>query len=229
METRNPYLIPISILLAGAIIGGAVLLKDRGPSVATNEPSAPAVPASFAPIAASDHILGNPNASVKLIEYSDMECPYCKRFHTTLKTLMSEYGTKGELAWVYRHFPLDIHPKAQEEAHAAECVGELGGTEKFWQFLDRIYEITPSNNGLDLTLLEKTAVEAGVNAEAFKTCQASGKYKQKIALQLEDAINSGGRGTPWSILITKSGKAVSVDGALPYEDMKAAIADALKN
>lgn len=229
MEQRNPYLIPISIVVAGVIIAGAIFINGRSGTVATNEPTTPTTPASFAPIAASDHILGNPNATVKIIEYSDMECPYCKRFHTTLKTLMDEYGKDGRLAWVYRHFPLDIHPKAQEEAHAAECVNELGGPEKFWQFLDRIYEITPSNNGLDLTLLEKTAVEFGINADAFKSCQASGKYKEKIAAQTEDAINSGGRGTPWSILITKSGQAISVDGALPYDDLKAGIEQALKN
>ena len=58
-----------------------------------------------------DHIFGNPDAPVKLVEYSDFECPFCKRVHPTLKKIMADYGIDGEVAWVYRHFPLDsIHP-----------------------------------------------------------------------------------------------------------------------
>ena len=67
------------------------------------------------PVNGEDHILGNPDAPVKLIEFSDFECPFCKRFHPTMKRLMDEYGEDGRVAWVYRHFPLDaIHSKAPD-------------------------------------------------------------------------------------------------------------------
>ncbi len=78
-----------------------------------------------------DHIRGNPDAPVTLVEYSDFECPFCKRFHPTVKRIVDEYG--GRVRWVYRHFPLDeIHPvKARREAAAAECAAELGGNDAF--------------------------------------------------------------------------------------------------
>lgn len=101
-----------------------------------------------------DHIAGNPQADLIIIEYSDPECPFCKRFHETMVQAMDEYGKQGKVAWVYRHFPLDaIHSKARHEAEAIECAGELGGNDKFWEYVNTLYKITPSNNQLDPTLL----------------------------------------------------------------------------
>lgn len=100
----------------------------------------------------SDYILGDKNAEVIIYEYSDTECPFCKRFHATMHEIMS--ANQGKVAWVYRHFPLDsIHPKTRKEAEAVLCAGELGGNTAFWKYLDTIFEITPANNGLDPDLL----------------------------------------------------------------------------
>ena len=75
-----------------------------------------------------DHIYGNPDAVISLIEYSDFECPFCKRFHTTPKEIVDAYG--GRVNWVYRHFPLAMHnPGAQKQAEASECANELGGND----------------------------------------------------------------------------------------------------
>src|SRR6185436_7093141 len=83
------------------------------------------------PVTEKDHILGNPNAEVIMVEYSDLECPFCKEFHSTLRRVMNEYGKDGKVAWVYRHFPIDsLHPKARKEAEATECAAELGGESK---------------------------------------------------------------------------------------------------
>lgn len=102
------------------------------------------------PIDATDHIFGNPNAQVFVIEYSDPECPFCKNFHATMETVMKQYGDDGKVAWVYRHFPLDsLHSKARKESEAFECAGELGGNAKFWEYANKLFEITPSNNQLD--------------------------------------------------------------------------------
>lgn len=108
-----------------------------------------------------DHVLGDRNAPVKLIEFSDLECPFCKRFHPTAKQVVTEYA--GKVALVYRHFPLDsLHAKARKEAEATECANEQGGNDKFWAYMDRLFDVTPSNDGLDLAELPKIAAFVGL-------------------------------------------------------------------
>ncbi len=180
-----------------------------------------------------DHILGNPNAPVKLVEFSDFECPFCKRFHLTMKRLMNEYGEEGKVAWVYRHFPLDsIHSKARKEAQAAECANELGGNEAFWAYSDRLFVITPSNNRLDLALLPQIAQEIGLDRAKFENClkgdARGGKYADHIEANVRDATASGGTGTPFSVVIAPNGKTFSLNGAQPYAAVKSVIDLALK-
>lgn len=104
------------------------------------------------PLTAKDHLFGNPNADVKIITHTDLECPFCKRFHATMEGVMKEYGQK--IAWVIRPFPLaQLHDKAPLEAEAAECANELGGNAKFWEYVNLLEQITPANNGFDPALL----------------------------------------------------------------------------
>lgn len=170
---------------------------------------------------ARDHIRGNAAAPVTLIEYSDFECPFCKRFHLTAKRLVDE--SKGQVNWVYRHFPLDeLHPgKARKEAVASECAAELGGNDAFWKFADRFFELTPSNNRTDIdTVLPQIAGEIGLDKARFAACLASGKHDQRVAEDGKDAVATGGRGTPWSFIVSKSGKAYPLSGAQPYAAVK---------
>jgi len=168
-----------------------------------------------------DHIRGNPNAPVTLVEYSDFECPFCKRFHLTAKQLVNE--SKGQVRWVYRHFPLDeLHPvKARKEAAAAECAAELGGNDAFWKFADRFYELTPSNNRTDIDkVLPQIAREIGLDSAKFASCLASGKHDQRVNEDQQNAVATGGRGTPWSLIVSKGGKIYPLSGAQPYATIK---------
>lgn len=85
-----------------------------------------------------DYIRGNEDARIVVIEYSDIECPFCARFHTTMKEALEVYP--DDVAWVYRHFPLDqIHPNARKAAAAVECIGEQQGSDAYWEALDRMF------------------------------------------------------------------------------------------
>jgi protein-disulfide isomerase len=185
------------------------------------------------PVAAEDHIRGNADAPVKVVEFSDFECPFCKGFHATMKQVMGEYEKDGRVAWVYRHFPIDeLHPKARKEAQAAECANELGGNKAFWAYSDKLFEVTPSNNRLDLALLPRIAEEVGLDRAKFETCLEGdvrgGKYAARIEANVQDATASGGQGTPFTLVVTPKGQILPINGAQPYAAVKAIIDTALK-
>jgi protein-disulfide isomerase len=225
--------IPIAIVIAGALVAGAIIFSDSPKSagqaadnIATrNQVGADTdtADASILAIRPDDHVLGNPNADVLIIEYSDTECPFCKQFHVTMKEIMDQYGKTGSVAWIYRHFPLDqIHPKARKEAEALECVNELGGNDAFWRYLDRIFEITPANNGLDLTQLPVLAKEVGIDVNRFNSCLSSGKYADRVESDFADGVVLGVKGTPYSIVWNrKTGKQMPLNGAYPFTNVKA--------
>jgi len=181
------------------------------------------------PVDKSDHVRGNPEAPVTLIEYSDFECPFCKRFHATLKKAVAE--SNGQLKWVYRYFPLEqLHPvKARKEAVAAECAAELGGNEAFWKFADRFYDLTPSNNRTDIDrVLPQIAREIGLDEARFASCVASGRHDRRIEEDYRNAVATGGNGTPWSIIVSKNGKAYPLSGAQPEAVVKQLVGLALQ-
>jgi len=235
-KPKKDYLLPASILVAALLVSISLIYNTGKKTVFVEEDKLAGAIAetaetpSFSKVQAvnkNDHLLGNSNASVKIVEFSDLECPFCKRFHSTMKQVVETYGDK--VAWVYRHFPLDsLHSKARKEAEATECATELGGDKAFWTYTDKLFELTPSNNGLDLALLPKIATDIGLDKIKFETCLSSGKYAEKIAQSIEDAIASGGQGTPYSIVI-KNGKAEGViPGALPFEQVRAILDGVLK-
>ncbi len=167
----------------------------------------------------TDHIRGNKNAKITLVEFSDLECPFCKRVHPTMQRLLQDYD--GKVAWVYRHFPLrSLHSKAAKEAEATECASEQG---KFWEYTDKIFEVTPSNDGLDLSQLPVLAEQVGLNKKKFEECLSSGKFAAHVSQDEQDAVASGGRGTPHTVILTSDGKKIPASGALPYENFKAII------
>lgn len=216
------YAIPFAIVVAGIAIAGAIYFGDNKKAAI---PVAGAAGAPIVdPITATDHILGNPNAKIIIVEYSDPECPFCKSFHATMQQIMSDYGAAGNVAWVYRQFPIaSLHPKAHHESEAIECANKLGGNTKFWEYLNKIFAITPSNNGLDPAELPKIAGEIGLDVTAFNTCLNSGEMIKVV----DDSLSSGNRasvtGTPFSIVLVNKAPVTSINGAQPYESVKAGI------
>ncbi len=171
--------------------------------------------------ASRDHIYGNPNAPVSLIEYSDFECPFCKRFHSTAKEVVDAYG--GKVNWVYRHFPLGMHnPGAQKEAEASECVHQLGGNDAFWKYANAIYTRTQSNGkGFPLTQLVPLGKEIGLDEKQLTECIESGKYAGRVQEDLDEGIKIGVTGTPANFLLRNdTGEVVVKIGALPVDSFK---------
>jgi len=180
------------------------------------------------PVTAEDHINGNSEAKIALIEYSDLECPFCQLFHPTAQQAVDEYP--DDVMWVYRHFPLtQIHSKAPKEAEAVECANELGGNEGFWALTNKIFETTPANNGLNLDDLPKLASEVGIDKNDFKTCLDSGKYADHVEADYQSGIRAGVSGTPGNILLNiKTGETQLIPGAVPFPQLQQAIDAMLK-
>ncbi len=199
-------------------------VNQPGPAV-PSQPSAQAPSEAVPPVTKDDHVRGDANAQLTWIEYSDMECPFCKRFHPTMLQMIKEYA--GKIKWVYRHFPLPFHQNALKEAEASECANELGGNNAFWKYTDGIFERTTSNGtGFALDALVPLAKEIGLNEKKFKECLDSGKYAAHVKQDMAGGTQAGVSGTPGSFLISKDGSAQLISGALPYEQIKSVI-DAL--
>ena len=229
---------PVAIIVAGLIVAGAIIFaigrKATPEPVPTDDSFASGDIEKMKPVDASDHIFGDAKAPVKIVEYSDLECPFCKRFHETMLQAAEDY--KGKVAWVYRHFPLDaIHSQARKEAGATECAAALGGplgseasNDVFWKYTNKLLEITPSNDGLDLAELPKIAGQVGLKVSEFNDCLKSDKYAKEVEADYQDGLAIGVQGTPHSIVITKSGKKLTISGAQPLSEVKKIIEQALE-
>lgn len=179
---------------------------DSGNTGANGAPSA--VPA----ISDDDYVLGNPDAKVTIIEYSDYECPFCARFHPTIKNVIEKYP--DDIQFVYRHFPLQsIHPDAERAAVAAECIGEQAGATGFYDFTDTVFE----DSSVELTAdgLAKVAGQIkGVNVKDFQDCLSENRYLSKVRAQQQGGVNAGVTGTPGTFI---NGQLVS--GAVPESNL----------
>lgn len=210
-------------------IGFFVLLSmylrgDMPKSVADNNVAAPSI--VDAPDAPSgdialrevdekrDHVLGNKNAKVTLVEYSDFECPFCQRFQATVKQVEQKYGKDVRI--VYRHFPLSFHPQAMPAALASECASEQG---KFWQMHDMLFEKGVVSTGS----YTEYAKSIGLNTSKFDACVKEKKYATKISEDQADGQRAGVQGTPHSIILGPKGEKIPVSGAQPFESLDAQI------
>ncbi len=215
-ETIKPLLTPVAIMVAGAFIGlGLYLSGGQSQNVATAPTPAPAQPTAEAPVEAgpqealaleldeNEFIYGNPDAEVFIVEYSDIDCPFCARVHPTLESIVD--NSNGEIAWVYRHFPIEqLHPDATRKAMATECVGRLAGNDVYWEYLGDLIDQQPTS----------VHTNYGVSVAAFNECMEDPQIAQNVTDDVNRAVATGGRGTPHSIVSNREfGFAVS--GAQP--------------
>lgn len=216
------FIIGFFILLGLVLTGNANTgnigknLNTGNTNVNTNDTGTTGV-INLVAIDKDEWIRGDKNAKVTIVEYSDMDCPFCQNFHATMQQVMTTYGK--DVNWVYRHFPLtSLHPEAEQKAEASECVGEQGGNDKFWAFLDVVF----SNSTEKVADLPGIVTNLGLNATKFSECLASGKYKDKVQQQYQEAQAAGGRGTPYSIIVAGDTK-TPINGALPFATVKAQV------
>ena len=114
------------------ILAGRQVVIDDAPEIELPTEGA----ANLKPVTEADHYLGDINAPIKLIEFSDFQCPYCSRVHPTLQQLVDDYN--GQVVWIYRHYPLDqLHPYSRTAAEASECAAEQ---DMFWEYADALFE-----------------------------------------------------------------------------------------
>lgn len=218
MQNNDQKQIAGAIIIAGLLIAGAVLLKDStGGQTATSGGTDTPKNVNIRPVSKNEHITGNINGKIVIVEYSDLECPFCKVFHNTMRQVLK---ANTNVAWVFRHYPIpQLHPKAFRESEAAECAWEQGGNDAFWAYIDRIFEITPSNNGLLDAQLPEIANYIGLDVNTFNACLASGKFTQKIQADIDDGVVAGVNGTPSSFIIV-GGKVIdTIPGAQPYDSV----------
>ena len=214
----------VSNLEKGGVVntaGNAAPQAAPAPNGKLTEEQAKKVPA----VSDSDHIRGSRSADVVVIEYSDFECPFCERFHPTMKQVLEEYGDK--IAWVYRHFPLtSIHSRALPAANTSECVASLAGNDAFWKFTDTIF----GNQEKYLTDagLSEAAVLASAKKVDFDSCYSTKKFESVVTNQQSAGEGAGITGTPGSFIMNKKGGVWLVSGAVPFESLKATIDEALR-
>ena len=170
-----------------------------------------------------DHILGSAKATISLVEYSDFECPFCKRHHPVMQKLVKDY--EGDVNWVYRHFPLAFHPNAFPAAVASECAAQAGGNEAFWAMTGLLMR-----NSTPVYNFRRLARQAGLRGGAFNRCLRRGDFAERVREDYEAGVEAGVQGTPMTFLVNNvTGDVYQISGAHPYETFVEAIDDMLSD
>ncbi len=190
----------------------------------------PSIPLEIS--ADNDPIIGNPDAPITIIEFSDFQCPFCARFHIqTLPTIMEEYIEKGSVKLVFRDFPIQsIHPNAVPASVAAECANEQG---KFKQMHDILFEKQNEWSNLEtvyaIELFNQYSEQINLEQEQFSSCLSTAKYVKEIQNDLDDGRTYGVTGTPGFFIGNQQIGFVELKGAQPFESFKNVIDKQLGN
>jgi len=245
---KSQILAVILLVIASFIIGSLwtkIQYLEKNGSVAKQ--TAPIAQQAVAPQAAppedttpkkvsvdDDPVLGDKNAKVTLIDFTDYECPFCKRYYDeTFSQIKKDYLDTGKIKYVVRDLPLSFHANAHKEAQAAECAREQGGDAAYYKYHDEIFKRTASNGtGLALDKLSVIANDLGLNGNTLQSCLDSEKYKGEVDKDLADASAVGASGTPTFFIGKSTSDGVitgtKIVGAQPYSAFQAEIDKQLK-
>ncbi len=219
---KNPWFYVSVIAVIAILILGYMLIKpdqtgitgnvvrEKNPLQQPQQGQQPSQPEIIDVSIDDDSILGDENAPVTIIEFSDYECPFCARFYlNTFPQLKREYIDTGKVKLVYRDFPLSFHQNAQKAAEAAECAGEQ---DKYYEMHDKIFE---NQQAITATNLKEYAKEIGLNTNEFNECLDSGEMANEVQKDFQDGQSIGIRGTPTFFI---NGKLLR--GAQPFEEFQ---------
>jgi protein-disulfide isomerase len=227
--TKVQYLEKGGVLTKGAATANAQGVAQQAPQALPTEDLSPKKVSID-----DDPVLGDKNAKITLIDFTDYECPFCKRyFDETLSQIKKDYIDTGKIKYVVRDLPLSFHANAHKEAQAAECAREQGGDEAYFKYHDQIFKRTTSNGtGLALTELSVIANDLGLNGNALQTCLDSDTFKAEVDKDLADAATVGATGTPTFFIGKSTADGVitgtKIVGAQPYSAFKTEIDKQLK-
>jgi len=239
-QSITPILVVLLILasfLLGMMTQKIQYLQNGGPTLTagttqTAQPQAAAPQDETTPrevIIDDDPVLGDKNAPVTMVEFSDYECPFCKRhFDETYAKLKTDYVDTGKVKIVFRDLPLSFHANAHKEAEAAECVRSLSDDETYFKYHDAIFTKTTSGGtGFALTELAPLAATFGLDQAKVQSCIDDGKFTAEVDKDMADASAVGANATP-SFFIGKSDKSGKITGtpiigAYPYDNFKTLI------
>ncbi len=227
-------IIAISILISGTIIKDTV--ANNTSTDVKNDKKQDSIFTGKS-IDDTDYVEGKVNSKVLVLEYSDPECPYCILAYPTIKRLREEYA--GKVAFVYRHFPLtQIHAHAFAESQAIACAGVIGGTQKYYSYMDTLFEYkvprqsqTNSSPQLPTTGKEDFAKSVGIDVAQFSSCLSNSKSADMVNASTNDGVQAGVDGTPTTFVLVKNGNkydiVANISGAQQYSYFKTAVDEAL--
>ncbi len=170
-------------------------------------------------------VLGDPDAPVTIVEYSDYQCPYCRQYTLeTMPQVVQTYVDAGLVRYVFRDFPLSIHPNARKAANAARCAGEQG---RFWSMHERLFESqgewASQPQAQALEVFGRYAADLGLDADAFGECVATDRFAEQIAQDVQTGQQAGIGGTPSFVI---DGKILR--GAHPFSSFQQMVEAALE-
>ncbi len=200
---KKNKLIPLSILVAGVIISGSILQsRDFSFNIFGGKGEQKEI-TDISPVSPNEPILGNPEASVIFIEYSDTECPFCVAFSKEREKIMSLYGEEGSIAWVYRSVSI-MGSVSMQKAMALECVAEENNDYKFWNYLRDIQDkniINPNNEEIDTSLLVSPLERFDIPTKEIVKCIEEKRYSKKIRDNIKEAKAVGAEKTPFIVIL----------------------------
>ena len=200
-------------------------------SVSSRATSSAESSASLTSVKKDEHILGDINAPVKVVVYSDFDCPFCNKFHSTLHELLPKTFTGNKVVWIQRHLPItQLHPGAEKVALASECVAKYEGNEAFWKFSDAYYKArSKSLTTKSSDLLNDVLNDTKLNKRSIKKCIKNKELVSAVTDDIKTAEKFGFQGTPSTAVIAKSGKVTKVSGAVQIDQLAQVITQVLNS